>query len=699
MNVKHANDADYQKVVHEAWKKFISSSDEEDQDTDYAAVRPEVLASWKRSRRAGVNPQRIVTAILSEEEILTRLDASARLISIVRPYIQQIYSIVKGTGAYLNVSDRDGYILEVIGDDDIEYRGRTRSKLMRGACRQELVAGTNAIGTALALNRPIQLWGEEHYCEWNKPFACASAPFYDENGTLLGVINIALLKEYAHPHTLGMALCAADGITREFKLNAALNNLEQLSRQRNLIIENMTAGVFLLSSEGNIFQTNTIAMSMLGLSSTDVIGCNIYDLITIENVTNLSKFKEYISTEHYNTEATVSTHTRNNPQRRFNISINHIKDAGGQITAVLLRINRPEVIQKLVKRIEGYHAKYVLSDIIGNSEVMRRMKAECERVARNESNVLILGASGTGKELIAQSIHNASSVANGPFVAINCAALPNNLVESELFGYERGSFTGASKEGRPGKFELADGGTIFLDEIGDMPLDVQATLLRVIQTKEVIRIGGNSPKQVNIRIIAATNQDLLKAVEEKNFREDLYYRLNVFTIYAPLLKERGAGDIKLLADYFVQNYNATKGRNIHIENDVYPFLQNYDWPGNVRQLENVMERAINLADNDVITTELLPQHLLLYDGEGAEPSRSSFITEIPHISGLAAAAHSSSESKLPKATDSERALIESALALTKGRVTEAAAILDMNRRTLYRRLDRFGIDPNQYRQK
>ncbi len=702
---------DYQKTVREKWISFINHIDD-----DFSAIRPEVFASWIRSRDANVNPHNLVPLILSPEELSMKLNASIELRTIARPYMRQLYSIVQGSGAYILLSDNNGFILDVIGDEDIVNQGESYSRLMSGSCRHEKVAGTNAVGTTLALGKPTQLWGEEHYIEWHKLYSCAGAPFYDINDHLLGSLTVTCKMEYAHPHTLGMVTCAADSITREIRLSHALNSLELVSKQRNLIIENMTSGVLLLTHDGTITQINSLAMNMLGLFSNNVIGRNLFELISFEHITTGDKISAFLDSEHYNTEMGIIVHPKVVPQR-FNVSINHIRNDQNVITDIIMRFNRPEVIQKLVRRIEGYHAKYQINDIIGKSAPMIRMKMEAERIARNESNVLILGESGTGKEMIAQSIHNESPVSNGPFVAINCAALPNNLVESELFGYERGAFTGANREGRPGKFELADGGTIFLDEIGDMPLDVQATLLRVIQTKEVIRIGGSSPKRINIRIIAATNQDLLKAVEEKSFREDLYYRLNVFTIYAPPLRDRGKEDVRLLADYFVDTYNKNKHRNIIIQEKVYDILESYHWPGNVRQLENAMERAINLADNDIITPELLPHQVLHHvcNSENFNDSLPNFLSNLPidacipiqtpvsvsktvPLAAPVPAPVSAPESDvILKAADSEKSLIETALIKTHGQVTETAIILGMNRRTLYRRLTKYNLDPDQYR--
>ena len=695
------NSPGYQDLIHRKWENFISYIDD-----DYSAVRPEVFASWMRSREAQVDPHKLINKLLSPEALSIKLNLNAELMSICRPYMERMYNIVKGSGAYILLSDREGYILDVIGDPDIVYQGESYSLLVAGACRSEVLAGTNAVGTTLYLNHPIQFWGEEHYIEWHKAYTCAGAPFYDVNDNLLGSITVTCKISYAHPHTLGMVSCAADSITREVKLKAAMAELELLNSQRNMMLENMTAGVFLLSPAGRISQVNTIALSMLGFTYTNTLGKQFFDLVSIDYLTNSECKRNFLSKECYNLEVNLAAASYPSQSKKFNLSINHIKNSANELIGILVRINKPEMIQKLVKRIEGYHAKYSFNDIIGESEPMLRLKSACVKAARSDSNVLILGESGTGKELIAQAIHNASPVSSGPFVAINCASIPNNLVESELFGYERGAFTGAAKEGRPGKFELADGGTIFLDEIGDMPLDVQATLLRVIQTREVTRIGSNSPRPVNIRIIAATNQNLSKAVQDKTFRGDLYYRLNVFTIRAPALKERGAGDITLLADFFVDNYNRNKGTNFEILPNVYPYLQSYRWPGNVRQLENVMERAINLTDEGYIGPEHLPDYILNNDPHAHSfPSvhsydyaQSSLYTLPTQASPtLPLSYEDESFEKNPSREDNEKALIISALVRTNGRITDTAALLSMNRRTLYRRMDKLGIDPTQYR--
>lgn len=263
-------------------------------------------------------------------------------------------------------------------------------------------------------------------------------------------------------------------------------------------------------------------------------------------------------------------------------------------------------INKMELKLENYKdefsninkAKYNFESIKGDSTRINNTKKMAIKAAHTDSNILIIGESGTGKELFAHSIHTKSQRRSRPFIKVNCAAIPNELLESELFGYEEGAFTGAKKTGKMGKFEVADGGTIFLDEIGDMPLHMQAKLLRVLQEKEIEKLGSNKTKEVDIRIIAATNKNLEEMVKNKQFRMDLYYRLNVVTVIIPPLRER-KGDIKILIESFIEKYRLKYLKRINgISKEATQKLLNYEWPGNIRELENIIERAINLLDTE-----------------------------------------------------------------------------------------------------
>ena len=271
-----------------------------------------------------------------------------------------------------------------------------------------------------------------------------------------------------------------------------------------------------------------------------------------------------------------------------------------------------ETLDEIVNRAMTYNNENVITfeNIIGRSHVMLDTINKAKIAAKSDSTIFLHGASGTGKELFARSIHNASFRKNGPFVAINCATLPENLIESELFGYEKGSFTGASNKGKIGKFEQANNGTLFLDEIADLPLHLQAKLLRVLQEKKIDRIGSTAPTEINVRIISATHKNLEEMVRRNEFREDLYYRLNVIPLHLPPLRERGE-DILLCSQYIIRKLcNKMSKPEKYISKEVEEKFMSYDWPGNVRELENVLEYAINFTDDDVIGLDDLPEYFL-----------------------------------------------------------------------------------------
>jgi len=300
-----------------------------------------------------------------------------------------------------------------------------------------------------------------------------------------------------------------------------------------------------------------------------------------------------------------------------------------------------------------------------------------EKVADTPSTVLITGESGTGKELIAAALHYNSSRKKRPFIKINCAAIPRELMESELFGHERGAFTGAIGA-KPGRFELADGGTLFLDEIAEVPVDMQVKMLRAIQEAEFERVGGIHTIAVDVRLVVATNRDLQKEVEEGNFRDDLYYRLNVVPLHLPPLRERRE-DIPLLVKHFIDKFNLKLDRSIEkISQDALNRVANHRWPGNIRELENVIERSILFAEGPVIRQADLPEELM--DHSHAAPSVASMDED-----------HSMKDIVKHATAELERDLIVKALAETKGNVTQAARLLKISRKSLQNKMKEFGL--------
>ena len=363
-----------------------------------------------------------------------------------------------------------------------------------------------------------------------------------------------------------------------------------------VVMDNPFEGILAIDNAGIITFVNSFFMNVLNLSQGDVIGkkiwdalpgCRLYDTV----LQGHSQWGEYLRIN----------------GRDFLILRFPLK-SGGKVVGAVVKTIFPDmatargIANKVMhpsKAVEPRRPLFTCMDIIGETPSMLAVKKLARKAARTDSTLLISGESGTGKEVFAQAVHNRSVRRDGPFVKVNCAAIPENLLESELFGFVDGSFTGAMRGGKPGKFELAEGGTIFLDEIGDMSLPMQAKLLTVLQEKEVERIGGTKPIPLNVRITAATNKDLHKMVREGGFREDLFYRLKVMEIHLPPLRER-TEDIPLIVGYLVKKINRKIGSDIRgVDTESLKRMMNYRWPGNVRELENMIEQATNLSEDSL----------------------------------------------------------------------------------------------------
>ncbi|MCC9294112.1 sigma 54-interacting transcriptional regulator [Clostridium sp. WLY-B-L2] len=349
----------------------------------------------------------------------------------------------------------------------------------------------------------------------------------------------------------------------------------------------------------------------------------------------------------------------------------------GRIIGLVLAIRDTRKLHRMVNNVVGYKASFTFDDVITRSENVKAIIKLAKRAAKTNCNILIEGKSGTGKEVFAQSIHNYSSRNGGPFVAVNCAAIPRELVESELFGYEKGAFTGASRGGNPGKFELADGGTIFLDEVGELPLDIQSKLLRVLDNLKIVRVGGNYEKPIDVRVIAATNRVLKDEIANKNFRGDLYYRLNVMSIHLLPLKDRKE-DIELLAQHFVNRLNIKNpSEPKYIDSSYVEKLNQHGFEGNIRELRNIVERSYYLCEGNMITSRYFMEKSTKSDMKAVDdPSNKVLPLEIV-----------------------EEKCIRNALKYCSGNAMKASELLKIGKATIYRKINKYGIDLNSYNKK
>jgi PAS domain S-box-containing protein len=475
-----------------------------------------------------------------------------------------------------------------------------------------------------------------------------------------------------HDNKVVGAVGVAQDITELQQIANELNSVNEMKSTLETIIDTGHDGYLVVNKEGYVITLNKAYAELIDINPEDAIGRHIKEVIPetelhLVSQTGKTQIGEVLRVK--GREAVVMRYPINKDGRII-----------GAVSKVMFRdvnqfITSAKTVYSSQRRIKGEpeqwaSARYTVDNLIGKSHPMLRLKETVRRVALGPSTVLIRGESGTGKELLAHSLHVGSNRCLGPFVKVNCAAVPENLLESELFGYVEGAFTGAKKGGQIGKFEQANGGTIFLDEIGDMPLLMQAKLLRVLQEKEIERLGDNRARHVEVRVVAATNRPLEQMIADNTFREDLYYRLNVVTLQIPSLRER-IDDLKDLVEYFLAKYNHTFSLNITgLSADALELFENYNWPGNVRELENVVERAFNLVDGHIIDVMHLPPYLQKF----GKSKRHSINKSLPSL-----------------LEQVEKEAIADALSVTNGNKMQAAKILGISRAWLYKKIAQYGI--------
>lgn len=622
---------------------------------------PEVIAqSWKVSRAMMVDQIHIdeELAFYRPEELEASLENNQWLIETIKPLLNEIGDKIQGDNFELLIFDKDLYLLEVLKND--KHKLSTKRKNFRpGMGYQVGKVGTTAVNLSVNSGKVESLVGYEHYHKEFSSNYCIAVPIYDEKKNLLCIIGIVGEPEnYKSYHKVIMEI-SGKLISRHVELSRIQYDLISQSQLYNIIVEASSDGMLSVNMDGVITFINPAGMRILGVDR-GCIGMHITKAVdfkpTILDV--IKQQKGYINKEFRLEGKKGAIH--------FVKTAIPLKDDDNMMIGVLDIFRSISEVKTMVNNMTGAHSRYTIESIIGQSPEIQRVKKLVKLAGSNDSAVLIHGESGTGKEIIAQAIHSIGTRIKGPFIALNCAALPRDLIESELFGYEEGSFTGASRGGRPGKFELAHGGTLFLDEIGDMPLDMQSKLLRVLQQKTIVRIGGAKEIPIDVRIIAATNRNLEEQIHDKNFREDLYYRINVINIISTPLRDSG-GDIRILADYIIKRHNMVNGTRKKLSEAVLKVMEVWSWPGNVRELENAIEHAYYLSGEE----DIYPQHL---------PSkiRKPFLVENP--------------SELMTIKKAEENAIRRAMIFTENNVSQAAKILGIGRNTLYDKIKFYEID-------
>ena len=441
------------------------------------------------------------------------------------------------------------------------------------------------------------------------------------------------------------------------------------SNEQNVILDSISEGVFTVDLDWRITSFNRAAEEISGISRKEAIGRYCRDVLRAEVCETGWTLRQTMETGEPTMNRAVHIIDAQGKKRAIAISTALLKNAGGKVIGGVETFRDMSTVEQLRKEIKG---RYLCEDIISQSHRMQNLFAIMPNIAESNTTVLIEGESGTGKELFARAIHNMSFRKDKPFIAVNCGALPDSLLESELFGYKAGAFTDAKKD-KPGRFALADGGTIFLDEIGDVSASVQVKLLRVLQERVYEPVGGVSSVKADVRVITATNKKLDQLVQQDKFRDDLYYRVNVMKLELPPLRDKKE-DIPLLVEHFISRFNRLQNKNICcVTNEVTTALLAYDYPGNVRELENIIEHCFVLCDGEIIEGKHLPLSIRpVSETVNAESIQSATIKQM------------------------EVVLINQALRRNKGNKTAAAKELGIDKSTLFRKMKTFDIKPSSY---
>jgi sigma-54 dependent transcriptional regulator, acetoin dehydrogenase operon transcriptional activator AcoR len=453
--------------------------------------------------------------------------------------------------------------------------------------------------------------------------------------------------------------------------------LRVAARTRETTMEAISDGVMAVSTEGQIRSANTAAARMLGRPKAELERLGLKDLPGLGDAEALTR------------PEVLDGRVVRLPEGEAVVGARVVRDDFGHPAGTVLTLTAMKRVQRPVQRLISGTARYTFADLLGTSALFRAQLDLAQAAARSDAGVLITGESGTGKEVVAQSIHNASSRASGPFVGINCAAIPRDLLESELFGHEEGAFTGARRGGQPGKFEVVEGGTLLLDEIGDMPLETQAKLLRVLQERRFQRVGGNREHVLEARVLATTNRDLDELARTGRFRQDLLYRLKVIHVHLPALRERPE-DIPAMVQAFLERLSARLGRHLtRVAPEVLAALVQYPWPGNVRELEHLLESEVNTAPDSATTLTRIPPSLLV-----ARRRRDTLVGI--QISSLLAAS-GASPSAIRPLQGAEKEVLLAALEQHGGNVLAVSKTLGVCRNKVYAMLKRFDLSLESYR--
>ena len=620
------------------WEMFVR-----DGVLDSSRLGDRISESWYLCKKAGVNPHGGEgRRILDENALSERRKNNAQLLDLARPYMDQLYRSMRNSGVILLLIDADGFVLLMKGDEATLQLAKDIN-FIQGVQWTEQEVGTNAIGTALRTGEAIAVVGTEHYAVASQNWTCAAAPIHDPEGNVLGILDISSPVFRNHPHTLAAVTSAAYAIEHKW---------EMMEKNREL----------------ELFKS-------------------AYPLLTSDQLLVICNFRHQVLLMSEQIKAQISSDPPFHLEQVFDMGyrIEQKKtlrqEKGGDILGYAVYLQPESVPTTQV----AFGQPFYFDGEKGTSTVFQALLQKASQVAAFDTDVYIYGETGTGKEVLARAIHQNSSRKKHPFVAINCGAIPSELLESELFGYAEGAFTGAKRKGHKGKFLQAQRGTLFLDEVSELTLPMQVALLRVLQEREVTPLGGSKPIAVDIRVISASNQDLSQKVREGQFRADLFYRLHAFPLEIPPLRERKE-DIPALIRYYCRQHSW----HVRFPQDVLQTLLEHDWPGNVRELFHVLEYMRIVSKEQMPQRDHLPplivQELRNMSAKGVSP-----LLEHPAHDKQEKESSLSPSTRLTYREQLEKEKMMQALRETEGQVSRAARMLKMPRSTFYRKLKKYNL--------
>jgi sigma-54 dependent transcriptional regulator, acetoin dehydrogenase operon transcriptional activator AcoR len=634
-----------------------------------AGIEPHVTRSWYRClREYRIEPSAPrQNTVLNSHALKELQQRMGELLPVARAEMESLYEQIAGSGFAVILSDTQGAVLTTITDPALQREFR-QAGLTLGALWDERHEGTNGIGTCLAEGCPVTVHREEHFRGYNLSLSCSGAPILDPHGSIIAVLDASTANSsdsrLIQRHTMALVNMSAHLISRWNFLNEFSQSWILRFHSRPEFVGLLHEALVAMDGAGNILALNESALLQLG--------CSNRKLLVGESIEKFFQFDFATLERRAQFEPSTIWPVRDlaHGRRFFAIARAPLRPAAR--TLELAAPNPAPETAEGVQQGRGQHH-------VGEDAQMRKNLTFGRQLFAKQVPILLQGATGTGKEAFAKALHHSGLWFDKPFVTVNCAAIPESLIESELFGYTRGAFTGAVKEGRVGKILQSNGGTLFLDEIGDMPLMLQTRLLRVIEEREVVPLGSDQAIPVTLHVISATHRDIRQMIQDGDFREDLYYRLNGITLHLPLLRDRS--DKAELIRTLLQEENSDQ-ESIEIAEDAFQKLLDYSWPGNIRQLRNALRTASALCRDGIIRLSNLPQEIFHTESRTLTP---------PTAAGNPEAA--AATMNLPSAAlrDAECAALLRELERMHWNISRTAQALGISRNTLYRKIHKHNI--------